>query len=72
MMNTNFAPEIAMANRFVIEHNNDIDFIQFMRRMEETEMMHSARWSAIFDYMEEHYPGTTGSMITGLCYYAEA
>ena len=72
MMNTNFAPEMAMANRFILEHNDNIDFMRFMRQMEDEQISHSERWSRIFDYMDEHYPGTTGSMITGLAYYAES
>lgn len=72
MKNTNFAPEIASANRFVIEHNNDIDFMTFLRKMEEANISHSTRWSEVYDYMYEHYPEATGSLVTGLVYWIEA
>lgn len=71
-MNTNFAPEIAMANRFVIDHNYDEDFMKFLREMEESNFTHSQIWSNIYDYMSEKYPAATGSLITGLAYWIES
>lgn len=71
-MNTNFAPEIAMANRFVINHNYDEDFMRFLREMEESNFTHSQIWSNIYDYMSEKYPAATGSLITGLVYWIES
>lgn len=71
-MNTNFAPEIAMANRFVIDHNYDEDFMKFLRKMEESNFTHSQIWSNIYDYMSEKYPAATGSLITGLAYWIES
>lgn len=71
-MNTNFAPEIAMANRFVIDHNYDEDFMRFLREMEESNFTHSQIWSNIYDYMSEKYPAATGSLITGLVYWIES
>ena len=71
-MNTNFAPEIAMANRFVIDHNYDEDFMRFLREMEESNFTHSQIWSNIYDYMSEKYPAATGSLITGLAYWVES
>lgn len=72
MKNINYRNEIATANQFVINHNNDIDFMKFLRDMEEADITHGDRWSQIYEYMEEHYPGATGSLITGLTYYVEA
>ena len=72
MKNTNYANEIASANRFVIEHNNDIDFMTFLRKMEEANISHSTRWAEVYDYMYEHYPAATGSLITGLVYWIES
>lgn len=72
MKNVNYLREMASANIFVANHEDDKDFIKFMREMEEAEISHSERWSRIYDYMNEHYPGTTGSLITGLCYWCEA
>lgn len=72
MLNTNYSSEMATANQFIINHNNDIDFMKFIRDMEEADITHGDRWSQIYDYMEEHYPGATGSLITGLCYWCEA
>ena len=72
MKNVNYLREMASANIFVAKHEDDKDFIKFMREMEEAEISHSERWSRIYDYMDEHYPGTPGSMITGLTCFAEA
>ena len=40
--------------------------------MEEADITHGDRWTQIYYYMEEHYPGATGSLITGLTYFCEA
>jgi len=73
MRNTNYAPEIATANQFIIDHNYDAKLIGFLRDRQENlhKETHSDRWSLIFDFMSENYPGATGSLITGLSYYVE-
>lgn len=73
MKNTNFAPEMYRANNFIIENNNDADLRTFIHKMQyETDgWSHNDRWSAIYDWMKEHYPEATGSLITGLTYYVE-
>ena len=72
MKNTNYAPEMYRANNFIIEHNTDADLMAFLRKMENENLSHSDRWSQIYDYMEEHYPAATGSLITGLTYWVES
>lgn len=70
--NSLYANEIASAHLFVIEHNNDIDFMNFLREMKENrDLLHSDRWSLIYDYMKENYPEVTGSIVTGLAYWVE-
>ena len=69
MKNTNYANEIATANQFVIEHNTDTELMNFLKQLENPIYSHSDRWSQIYDYMEEHYPSATGSLITGLSYW---
>ena len=60
------------ANQFIIDHNNDINFMDFINEMTIRAYSHSDRWSKIYDYMAEHYPEATGSLITGLTYYCES
>lgn len=71
MRNHNYANEIATANQFVIEHNTDIELMNFLKQLENPMYCHSDRWSQIYDYMNEHYPSVTGSLITGLAYWVE-
>ena len=65
--------EKIMANEFIISHNADSDFMNFLeeRRQNLMRETHSERWSIIFEYMKEHYPAGTGMLITGLAYYLE-
>lgn len=69
MKNYNYANEIATANQFIIEHNTDTELMNFLKQLESPIYSHSDRWSRIYDYMEEHYPSATGSLITGLAYW---
>ncbi len=73
MMNSNYAPEIASAHKFLIDHNYDGDLRHFIAQMQANSDLysHSGRWSIIYDWMQEHYPEATGSLITGLVYYIE-
>ena len=65
--------EKIMANEFIISHNADIDFMNFLeeRRQNLMHETHSDRWAKIFDYMKENYPAATGMLITGLAYRLE-
>lgn len=72
MLNTNYSQEMASAHQFIIEHNDDMELRTFIRGMQDRrEMMHGDRWSIIYDWMKEHYPEATGTLITGLTYYTE-
>ena len=67
-----YANEVATAYQFVLEHNTDIDFMNFLREIRENKnLIHSDRWSLCYNYLAEHYPAATGSIITGLAYYLE-
>ena len=72
-MKEDYSAEKIMANEFIISHNADIDFMNFLseRRTNLWRESHSDRWSLIYDYMGEHYPSATGTLITGLAYYLE-
>jgi hypothetical protein len=71
MMNTNYAPEIATANQFVIDHKYDIKLQAMLREAAYSKYSHSERWSMIYDYIVENYPGATGTVVTGLAYWCE-
>ena len=71
MKNTNYAPEIATAYQFALQHNNDIDFMNMLHEVSNCKYIHSDRWSIIYDWMMEHYPEATGTIITGLSYWVE-
>lgn len=71
MLNTNYAPEIATANQFVIDHKYDTKLMGILREASSSQYSHSERWSMIYDYIEEHYPGATRSVVTGLAYRCE-
>ena len=73
MMNSNYAPEIASAYKFLIDHNYDGDLRHFIVQMQTNSDLysHSERWSIIYDWMQEHYPEATGSLITGFTCYCE-
>lgn len=71
MLNSNYAPEIATANEWIINHNTDAKLMAFLREMEDPRYTHGERWSKIFDWMLENYPGVTGTLVTGLAYFLE-
>ena len=73
MKNTNYSSEMYQANEFIIKRNNDEELRAFIYKMQhETDgWLHSDRWSIIYDWMQEHYPEATGSLITGLTYFCE-
>ena len=71
MKNHNYTSEIVMANQFVIDHNKDYKFMGVLRELKEGNYSHSEKWSILYDYCEENYPGATGTLITGLTYWLE-
>ena len=71
MLNTNYAPEIATANEWIIKHNTDAKLMAFLREVSNPIYTHGERWSMIFDWLLKHYPGATGTLVTGLTYYLE-
>ena len=75
MKNTNYAPEMASAMKWIINHSYDGDLHWFLTQLRETvgdpDYTHSDRWSWTYDWMKEHYPEVTGSIITGIVYAME-
>ena len=73
MIYTNYTQEKIMAHQFIIDHSYDGDLRTFIYEMQHNTdgWLHSDRWSVIYDWMQEHYPEATGSLITGICYFCE-
>ena len=67
----NYKKEKALAKKFIKNHNYDIKLIATLSELQDNYYTHSDRWSFIYDYLEEHYPGATSDLITGLTYYIE-
>lgn len=64
--------EIATAHKFVIDHNTDPELQKFLHNMKNREdLLHSDRWSLCYDWLSEHYPAATGTVVTGLAYWLE-
>lgn len=66
-----YSVEKIMAHEFMISHSADQQFMDMLNDVQSLKYTHSDRWSIIYDYMKEHYPSATGSLITGLAYYVE-
>ena len=71
MLNTNYTPEIIMAQKFIKQHSNDIEFVHFLDKID-APMRHSDRWSFIYDWLTEHYGSADGKIVTGLAYMVES
>ena len=51
---------------------NNIAFFDALERIKtNTNLMHSDRWSMIYDLLEENNYSTKGSIVTDLTYYME-
>ena len=51
---------------------NNIAFFDALERIKtNTNLMHSDRWSMIYDLLEENNYSTKGSIVTDLTYYIE-
>ena len=56
----------------LLNENQDKNNLNFLREIRENKnLIHSDRWSLCYNYLAEHYPAATGSIITGLAYYLE-
>jgi len=71
MLNTNYAPEIATASRFLEENKEDIALMNFIKIMQSPFYTHADRWGRIYDFILEHYPSYIDTVVTGLTYYCE-
>lgn len=71
MYNSVYLTEIKDAQNWIIDHNTDAKLLAFLREMENPIYTHGERWSMIFDWMLAHYPGVTGTLVTGLTYWIE-
>ena len=66
-----YEEEIDLAAEFRLAHAWDTNFSKFFTNIANSSLMHSERWSLIFDYMKRNYPNTDSRIITGLVYLSE-
>lgn len=71
MVSKEYAKEIKMAEKFIANHNRDHKFMGLLRELKTSNYTHSEKWSEIYDFCEEYYPGITSGTITGLAYYLD-
>lgn len=71
MFNKDYAKEIAMAEKFIVSHNRDHKFMGLLRELKNGNYSHSEKWSELFDFCEEYYPGATSGLVIGLAYYLD-
>lgn len=64
--------EIASAHSFIMDHCADAKLQNFLGEMRDMSWLpHSDRWSRCYDFLAEHYPEATGTVVTGLTYWLE-
>lgn len=71
--NKEYAAEMATATRFLAERN-DIGLKTFLNNLSyRTDLIHSDRWSLIYDYVYSHYEKNEvpDCLVTGLTYLME-
>lgn len=66
-----YEEDMSRAQDFIVAHNDDIDFMTFLYEIRKSDLIHSDRWSMCYDWLNEHYPEATGSIVTGLTYLTE-
>lgn len=66
-----YEEEINLAAEFRLDHTWDANFSKFFTNIANSSLMHSERWSLIFDYMKRNYPDADSRIITGLVYLSE-
>lgn len=71
MLNTNYTSEILAAQKFINEHKDDIALKELLVRARSRNLIHSDRWSMIYDFITEYYPNEPSIIITGLTYSCE-
>lgn len=62
--------EVAKAYAFLNIHNNDEQLRGLMNTLRFYKMLHSDRWSLLYDFLAKHYPDDL-DLVTGLTYVAE-
>lgn len=63
--------EIQLAKKFYLDNIGDNNLRTFFNNIKNSSLMHSEKWSLIFDYIKRNYPYVDGKVITGLVYLAE-
>ena len=66
-----YANEIATAYKFLMDNKSDLKLQNFIKDMQNKNMIHSDRWSICYDFLNENYPNIDSSIVTGLAYYLE-
>ena len=62
--------EVARAYTFLNIHNDDKELNGLMNTLKFYKMLHSDRWSLLYDFLSKHYPDDL-DLATGLTYVAE-
>lgn len=70
-MPENYINEMIIAKNFILDHKGDAGLMNLIERCKSPKLLHSDRWSLIFDYFATYYPNVAGSVITGLAYLVE-
>lgn len=71
MKDYSYSTEKIIAREFIISHNADEQLMDMLNDVRSMKYTHSEKWSIIYDFMKEHYPSATGTLITGMTYYVE-
>ena len=67
----NYMSEITAAHNFILDHPNDIKLSNFIMYVSRTpNLIHSDRWSLVYDFMKENYPNNM-DLVTGMTYWLE-
>lgn len=67
-----YETEMNAARDFIEKHKTDVTFMSYYEKIKDSSLMHSERWSLIYDFMAIHYPETRGAIVTGLVYLMES
>ena len=56
---------------FLDKHRYNIELMSFIANLRNRVMMHSDRWSMVYDFLQEFDPEATGTIVTSLTYWIE-
>ena len=65
-----YEKEMEAAKKFIADHKVDITFMNYYEKIKDSSLMHSEKWSLMYDFMASHYPEER-TVVTGLVYLME-